>query len=76
MSGHSHFKTVMHKKGAEDKKRGQVVAYPSRVVSVAAKKGGDPDMNSELRMAVEHAKKANMPSENIERAIKRGTGEL
>ena len=66
----------MHTKQAADKKRGQIFSKLSRLISVAAKKGGDPDMNSELRMAVEQAKKANMPQANVEKAIKRGTGEL
>jgi len=76
MSGHSHFKTVMHKKGAEDQKRGKIFSKLSNVISVAAKKGGDPNINSELRMAIDQAKKANMPQDNVERAIKRGTGEI
>jgi len=76
MSGHSHAKTVQHTKEAAAKKRGKIFSKLSKVISVAAKKGGDPNMNSSLRMAIEQAKKANMPQENIERAIKRGTGEL
>jgi len=76
MSGHSHWSSIKHKKGAEDKKRGQIFSKLSRVISVAAKKGGDPDTNPSLRMAIEQAKKANMPQVNIERAIKRGTGEI
>jgi len=76
MSGHSHAKTVMHTKQAADKKRGQIFSKLSRLISVAAKKGGDPNMNSELRMAIEQAKKANMPQVNVERATKKGTGEL
>ncbi len=76
MSGHSHWATIKHKKGAADKKRGQLFSKISQIVSIAAKKGGDPNMNSELRMAIEQAKKANMPQINIEKAIKRGTGEI
>lgn len=76
MSGHSHWSTVKHTKEAADKKRGQVFSKLSRVISVAAKNGKDPEMNATLRIAIEQAKRANMPSENIERAIKRGTGEL
>ncbi len=76
MSGHSHAKTVQHTKEAAAKKRGKIFSKLSRVISVAAKNGGDPDMNSTLRMAIEQARKANMPQENIERAIKKGTGEL
>ena len=76
MSGHSHAKTVQHTKEAAAKERGKIFSKLSRVISVAAKKGGDPNMNSALRMAIEQAKKANMPQENVERAIKKGTGEL
>ena len=76
MSGHSHAKTVMHTKQAADKKRGKIFSKLSRVISVAAKKGGDPSINPELRIAFEQAKKANMPQINVERAVKKGTGEL
>ncbi|MBU1045604.1 YebC/PmpR family DNA-binding transcriptional regulator [Patescibacteria group bacterium] len=76
MSGHSHWATIKRGKETEDKKRAQIFSKLSRVISVAAKKGGDPEMNPTLRIAVEQAKKANMPSDNVERAIKRGTGEL
>ena len=77
MSGHSHAKTILHKKQITDAKRGQIFSKLSRVISVAAKeRGGDQETNSSLRIAVEKAKEFNMPKENIERAIKRGTGEL
>jgi YebC/PmpR family DNA-binding regulatory protein len=76
MSGHSHAKTVMHTKQVADKKRGKIFSKLSRLISVAAKKGGDPDINPELRIAIGQAKKANMPQANVERAIKKGTGEL
>ena len=76
MSGHSHFKTVMHKKGAEDQKRGKIFSKLSRMISVAAKEGTDSELNPKLRQALNEAKSLNMPKENIERAIKRGTGEL
>ncbi|MBU3964205.1 YebC/PmpR family DNA-binding transcriptional regulator [Patescibacteria group bacterium] len=76
MSGHSHWATIKRGKEAEDRKRAQIFSKLSRVISVAAKIGGDPQMNPSLRIAVEQAKKANMPSENIERAIKKGIGEL
>jgi len=76
MSGHSHAKTVQHTKEAAAKKRGKIFSKLSRVISLVAKNGGDPDMNPGLRMAIEQAKRANMPNENIDRAIKRGTGEL
>ncbi len=77
MSGHSHWASIKHKKGAADEKRGKVFSKISRMISVAAKQGGgDPEANSKLRLAVEQAKQANMPKDNIERAIKKGTGEL
>jgi YebC/PmpR family DNA-binding regulatory protein len=77
MSGHSHWSSIKHKKGAEDAKRSKVFSKASRVISVAAReKGGDPEANAKLKIAVEQAKSVNMPKENIERAIKRGTGEL
>lgn len=77
MSGHSHFSTIKHKKAATDAKRGKIFGKLAKTISVAAReKGGDPAMNPRLRMAVEAAQKENMPKENIERAIKRGIGEL
>ncbi len=76
MSGHSHWATIKRGKEAEDKKRAQTFSKLSRVVSVAAKKNKDPDMNPTLRIAIEQAKRANMPNDNIERAIKKGIGEL
>jgi YebC/PmpR family DNA-binding regulatory protein len=76
MSGHSHAKTVQHTKEAAAKKRGKIFSKLSRVISLVSRDGGDPDMNPGLRMAIEQAKRANMPNENIERAIKKGTGEL
>jgi len=76
MSGHSHAKTVKHTKDAADQKRGQIFSKFSAAITIAAKNGGDPDMNHKLRMTIEQAKKANMPSDNIEKAIKRGTGEI
>jgi len=76
MSGHSHAKTVKHTKDAADQKRGQVFSKLSVAITIAAKDGGDPNMNSKLRMTIDQAKKANMPSDNIEKAIKRGTGEI
>lgn len=77
MSGHSHFSTIKHKKAITDKKRGQIFSKLSRMISVAAKEGsGDPETNSRLRLAIEKAKEFNMPKNNIERAIKRVTGEL
>jgi len=77
MSGHSHFSTIKHKKEAEDKRKGKIFSKMSRLISVAAReKGGDPETNPKLRMAIERAKEYNMPKDNIKRAIKRGTGEL
>ncbi len=76
MSGHSHWATIKHKKGAADEKRGKLFSKLSKAISISARKGGDPDMNPGLRMAIDQAKKANMPNDNIEKAIKRGTGEL
>ncbi len=77
MSGHSHWSTIKHKKGAEDAKRGKIFSKISRLISVAAKeKGGDPDSNPKLRTAIKKANEANMPKDKIEHAIKRGTGQL
>lgn len=76
MSGHSHAKTIKHQKEITDKKRGNIFSKLSRQISLATKeKGGNPETNSALRMAIEQAKSFNLPKENIERAIKRGTGE-
>ncbi|NOY14620.1 MAG: YebC/PmpR family DNA-binding transcriptional regulator [bacterium] len=76
MSGHSKWATIKHKKAAQDAKRGQLFTKLSRLVSVAAKEGGSPDpaANYRLRLAVEQAKKANMPMEKIQRAIDRVFG--
>ncbi len=77
MSGHSHFKTVKRQKELTDKKRGKVFSKMNREISVAAREGGsDPATNSKLYLAIERARALNLPKENIERAIKRGTGEL
>jgi len=76
MSGHSHAKTVAATKNAEDAKRSKVFSKMSRLLAVAAKEGADPESNSKLKMAIEQAKRANMPKDNIERAIKRGSGEI
>lgn len=76
MSGHSHWATIKHKKGIEDAKRGKIFSKMSRIISVTAKDGGDPNMNAKLRKAIDAAKKVRMPKENIEKAIKKGTGEL
>ncbi|WP_456382999.1 YebC/PmpR family DNA-binding transcriptional regulator [Persephonella sp.] len=77
MAGHSKWHNIRHKKAKMDAKRGQLFTKLLREITVAAKQGGgDPEFNPRLRIAIEKAKKANMPIENIERAIKRGTGEL
>ena len=77
MSGHSKWSSIKHKKGAADAKRGKIFTKLIREISVAARTGGgDPDGNSRLRTAIATAKAENMPKENIERAIKKGTGEL
>lgn len=75
MSGHSKWATIKHKKGAADAKRGKIFNKLARQVEVAAKGGGDPEMNATLRTAVQKAKAASMPNDAIDRAIKRGTGE-
>jgi YebC/PmpR family DNA-binding regulatory protein len=77
VSGHSKWATIKRKKAATDAKRGQVFTKLIREITVAAREGGgDPNFNPRLRLAVDTAKTANMPSENIDRAIKKGTGEL
>lgn len=76
MSGHSHWATIKHKKGAIDAKRGKLWSKLSRAIIIAAKNGGgDPVMNLKLRYAIDKAREVSMPKDNIERAIKRGTGE-
>jgi YebC/PmpR family DNA-binding regulatory protein len=77
MSGHSKWATIKHKKGAADAKRGKLFAKLIRQVEVAARNGGgDPDMNPTLRTMFQKARDASVPLDTIERAIKRGTGEL
>lgn len=77
MSGHSKWASIKHKKGAVDAKRGKVFTKIIREISIAARmEGGDPEANPRLRNAILKAKIANMPKENIDRAIKKGTGEL
>jgi len=76
MSGHSHWATIRRKKGAADAKRGQVFTRLAREISIAAREGGgDPDSNVRLALAMDRARASNMPKDNIERAIKRGSGE-
>jgi len=77
MSGHSKWATTKHKKAAADSKRGKIFTKVTKELTVAAKMGGgDPDGNARLRAAVDKAKEANMPQDNIKRAIQKGTGEL
>ena len=77
MSGHSHWAGIKHKKAANDAKRGRVWSKIARMIIVAAKSGGgDPGQNLTLRYAIDKAKAANMPKDTIEKAIKKGTGEL
>ena len=73
MAGHSKFKNIMHRKGAQDKKRAKVFSRLGREISVAVKVGGeDIESNIRLRSAIASAKSLNMPKDNIERAIKKG----
>lgn len=71
MSGHNKWQQIRHKKGIADQKKGQLFSKLSKVISIAARHGTDPAMNVELKNAIEKAKEASMPKENIERAIKR-----
>lgn len=76
MSGHSKWSTIKRKKGAADAKRGQLFTRLAREITIAAREGGgDPEANFRLRLAIDRARANNMPKENIERAIQRGTGE-
>jgi len=74
MAGHSQFKNIMHRKGAQDAKRAKVFTKIIRELTVAASKGADPESNPRLRTAILGAKGANMPKDTMERAIKRGVG--
>jgi YebC/PmpR family DNA-binding regulatory protein len=76
MSGHSKWATIKHKKGALDAKRGRIFTRVIKEIMIAARNGGDPDMNPRLRTAITAAKAVSMPADNIKRAIMRGTGEL
>jgi YebC/PmpR family DNA-binding regulatory protein len=76
MSGHSKWSTIKRKKAANDARRGALFTRLAREIAIAAREGGgDPDVNFNLRLAIDKAKAENMPKDNIERAIKRGTGE-
>lgn len=77
MSGHSHWAGIKHKKALTDAKRANVFTKFGRLITIAAREGGgNPDNNLKLKLAIDQARSVNMPKENIERAIKRGTGEL
>ncbi|NLE30579.1 MAG: YebC/PmpR family DNA-binding transcriptional regulator [Phycisphaerae bacterium] len=76
MAGHSHWARIKRKKGANDIKRGKLWSKLARQIIIAAKNGADPNANLALRYAVDKAKEANMPNDTIDRAIKKGSGEL
>ncbi len=76
MSGHSHAKTVKATKDANAAVKGKIFSKMARLISLAAKEGGNPEFNAKLKGAIDTAKKFNMPKDNIERAVKKGTGEL
>ncbi|MDP2691361.1 MAG: YebC/PmpR family DNA-binding transcriptional regulator [bacterium] len=77
MSGHSKWANIKHKKAAADSKKGKVFTRMAKLITVAAQQGGgDPDTNPTLRVAIQKAKSAGVPNDNIERAVKKGTGEL
>ena len=77
MSGHSKWKTIQHKKGAADAKRGKIFSKMAKEFMVVARQGGsDPNTNAALRNLIQKAKSVNMPTDNIDRAIKKGAGEL
>jgi YebC/PmpR family DNA-binding regulatory protein len=77
MSGHSKWSTIKRKKGAADAKRGKIFTKLIKEITIAARQGGgDPSVNPRLRLAVDNAKASNMPADNIDRAIKKATGEL
>jgi YebC/PmpR family DNA-binding regulatory protein len=74
LSGHSKWSTIKRKKGATDAKRGQIFTKFAKEIAIAAREGPDPEMNYKLRLVIDKAKAANMPKDNIERAIRRGAG--
>lgn len=77
MSGHSHWAGIKHKKALTDAKKSSIFTKFGKIISIAAKEGGgDPNMNVRLRLAIDRARSENMPKDSIERAIKRGTGDL
>jgi len=76
MSGHSHWAGIRHKKALTDAKKASVFTKMANNITIAARDGGDPSMNFRLRLAIDAARGVNMPKDNIDRAVKRGTGEL
>ena len=77
MAGHSKWANIRHRKGAQDQKRGKIFTKIIKEITISARlAGGDPNANPRLRKAISNAKSNNMPSDKIERAIKKGTGEL
>jgi len=77
MSGHSHFSTIKHKKAATDAKKSKIFSKVSRLITMAVKeKGPSIETNSKLKLAIDQAKKSNMPSDNVERAIKKGSKDI
>lgn len=76
MSGHSKWSTIKRQKGANDAKRGALFTKLGNAIAIAARSGADPDMNFELRLAIDKAKAANMPMANVQRSIDRGSGKL
>jgi YebC/PmpR family DNA-binding regulatory protein len=74
MSGHSKWASIKHKKGAADAKRGKVFTMHAKMIALAARGGGDPEMNPSLRSAIDRAKADNVPNANIDRAVKKGSG--
>lgn len=77
MAGHSHWAGIKHRKGAQDAKKGKVFSKHAKAIITAARLGGgDPEMNLRLKYAIDKAKADNMPKDNIERAVKKGTGQL
>ncbi len=76
MSGHSKWSSIKHKKAKKDAERGKIFTKLSRRLTIEAREGGDPELNPNLRLAIEMAQEVGMPKENIQKAIQRGTGEL
>ncbi|MDZ7611780.1 MAG: YebC/PmpR family DNA-binding transcriptional regulator [Candidatus Moranbacteria bacterium] len=76
MSGHSKWSNIKHRKQAQDAKKAKIFSFLSKEIILAARNGGDPETNFQLKMAMDKARSYNMPKDNVEKAIKRGTGEL